>query len=218
MDKYYIYAHINSQHGVFYVGKGCAKRLYATSNRSDFWKRIVRKHGYALTILECGLSEKTAYEKEILYIAKYKSIGQCAANFTIGGDGVRVEKRWWNDAISKALTGKICPNGKDNKSYKDFADEETLREMYEVDKLSTTKIADIFNISIPTVCSRLVSYGIEVRSIYKRGKKIECIENGQVYDSITDAARKLDIYRENIRKVLSGKYLHTGGYSFKFKE
>ena len=36
--------------------------------------------------------------------------------------------------------------------------------------------------------------------------------------SQSEAARELGVHRENIRKVLSGKYKTTGGYTFTKKE
>lgn len=218
MNKFYVYAHMNEQYGIFYVGKGCGKRLYDTNKRSDFWKRIVKKHGYGLTILECFLNESDAFESEIKWIAYYKSKGMCCANFTNGGDGVRVDKRWWNEKISAALTGKKCASGKASKSYKDFIDEDTLRYMYEKENKSIVFIGDFFGISYPTVTARLRQYGIMVRSIKERGKKIICVNTGEKFNSITEAAKKHNVFRENIRKVLSGKYKTTGGLTFKYGE
>jgi hypothetical protein len=215
--KFYVYAHSNDEHGVFYVGKGQKKRLYTTTNRSLFWKRIVKKHGYTASILYETDDEDDAFKNEIAFIAKYKNLGQCIANMTLGGDGVRVEKRWWYEKVSKALTGMKRPKGSDSPSYKNFIDKDVLIDLYERQKMPALKIAKLFGVSVTTVITRLNQYGINIRTIYERGTPIQC-SNGKSYKSITEAAKDLKVHRENIRKVLQGKYKTTGGFTFYKKE
>jgi hypothetical protein len=215
MDKYYIYAHSNDEYGVFYIGKGCGRRLYQTNNRSVFWKNIAQKYGYTVAILEESMEEDEAYQRECYWIKHHKDRGQCIANFTLGGDGVSVEHRWWNDKISEALKGRKAKTGAESYSYKDFADEDLLRQLYEKEGRSTVYIADLLSVSYTTVWSRLKQYGIKVRTIKERGEKIVCISTGETFDSITAAAKHYGVFRENIRKVLAGKYKATGGLTFK---
>lgn len=47
-------------------------------------------------------------------------------------------------------------------------------------------------------------------------KKIKCINNNIIYESISTAAEKLNLYSQNISKVLHGKYKHTGSYQFQW--
>lgn len=51
-------------------------------------------------------------------------------------------------------------------------------------------------------------------------KRVICIETGEVFDSIADAARAKDIYncRNNIRLVCQGKFKQCGGYHWKYYE
>ena len=218
MRKYYVYAHSNEKFGTFYVGKGSGERLYKTANRSAFWKRIVKKYGYTVSILDDCLSEESAFERECHWIKHFKDAQQCVANFTLGGDGVRVEKRWWNEKISQALKGRKGKGGKESLSYKDFADDELLRRLYVTESRSVVYISELLGVSIPTVCARLRQFEIGVRPINERGKLIECISTGERFDSITAAAKHYGVFRENIRKVLAGKYKTTGGLSFKYSE
>lgn len=218
MYKYYVYAHSNEKYGVFYVGKGSEKRLYQTGNRNAFWKRVVQKYGYTASILESCCTEEDSYKSEQKWIAHYKALDQCAANFTLGGDGVRVTKRWWGDKISKSMLGKQMPSGPNSKSYKDFATKETLQSLYSAQKLSVVAISKLFNVSATTVCGRLKYHSIAIRPILERGKCIICTTNGKEFNSITEAAKTLGLHRENVRKVLAGKYKTTGGLVFKYKE
>lgn len=216
MNSYYVYAHSIPGGRVFYVGKGRGIRQHQTGNRNKYWKRIVKKYGYSKTIIDDGLSENEAFEREIYWIKHFKKQGECDANFTNGGDGVRVDKRWWNEAISKALTGKKSPSGKESKSYKDVISKNDLIDLYSVQKLSSIEISNLYGVSYTSVISRLREYGIEVRKAGREKKKIICEIDGVVFNSITDAAKHYGLFRENIRKVLNGKYKHTGGKIFRY--
>lgn len=50
----------------------------------------------------------------------------------------------------------------------------------------------------------------------KSKKPILCINNNTIYYCIKEAARQLNLHRENIRKVLYNKRKHTGNYKFIF--
>lgn len=218
MTKYYVYSHSNEEYGTFYVGKGSGERLYKTGNRSQFWKRIASKYGYEAKIIEETDSEEEAYKREIYWIAHFKNLGQCHANFSLGGDGVRVEKRWWGPKISESLKGIKRPSGLDNKAFLNFASADELHDLYVIQGLSIDLIGSKFGVSAQTVWSRLKFFGIPIRDIKSRGRRIICNETGEEFASITEAARKLCLFRENIRKVLSGKYKHSGGLTFKYKD
>jgi hypothetical protein len=49
-------------------------------------------------------------------------------------------------------------------------------------------------------------------------KPVISIKDGieQYFESISLAAKELKVFNSNIAKVLSGKYKHTGGYTFKY--
>lgn len=217
--KYYVYAHYTKDghfEHPFYIGKGTGNRCYVSYKRNEFWKRISKSHGVDVVILKYFSkdSEEQAYQFEIEMIYKYKILGGCQCNFTIGGDGVRVLNRWWNEKISASLKGKKRPSGEESKSYKSFTSKDILVDLYTNKGLNTIEIGKMFGVSYGTVATRLKEFGIKSRSAGRIKNKIICKTNGVVYASISDAARKLDLYRENINKVLSGKYKHTGGYYF----
>lgn len=215
MGKYYVYAHIRKDtNSIFYIGKGSGNRAYFKSNRGEYWKRIVRKHGYDVVFLAENLEEKDAYEAEIIFIAAEKLKGGCEANFTIGGDGIRVEKRWWQDKITAALRGKVRKRGAENKNFKDVISKEELQYLYVERKLGSIEISKLKSISYTTICARLKEYGIEKREAGKPAVKIKCTTDGHVFDSINDAAKFYSLRRENIRKVLKGIYSHTGKKHF----
>jgi hypothetical protein len=218
MKKYYVYAHYRASGNFtvpFYIGKGCGKRINSR-RRSDYWTRIVSLYGFTPKILFDSLSEKDAYSLEVKAIAECKAMGGCECNFTLGGDGVRVKKRWWNQKISDAMSGRYSPSGRESRSYKDSITKEQLYDMYINKNMSSVQIAESVGLSYTTICARIREFGLKPRSPSRRPLSVYCENNGVVYNSISDAARSLGVYKENIRKVLSGKYSQTGGYIFKY--
>jgi len=91
MNDYYVYLHKKSSDGTpFYVGKGNDRRAYSKKGRSPFWKRTVQKYGFDVVILEDGLKESYALDREIYWIDKIgrRNIGTGPlVNITKGGDG-----------------------------------------------------------------------------------------------------------------------------------
>lgn len=216
MNKYYVYAHATNDGEIFYIGKGSGRRCHQTGNRSVYWKRIRKKYGFNPIILSDFLDEEQAFAEEIKFISIYKKAGKCRANFTLGGDGVRVENRWWNKKISEGLKGMKRPRGKDSPSYKDKISREELYELYVEKGLNTVEISRKYGLSTPTVVSRLRKYNIKVRGAGQPKKKVKCTNDGRVFKSISDAAKHYQLFRENIRKVLNGKYNHTGNKRFAY--
>lgn len=201
-------------HIPFYIGKGSDNRCFS-KKRSKYWIDIVNKHGLVVEILKDCMIESDAFLYEIEMIAKYKRCGGCQCNFTLGGDGVVVVKRWWNKKISQALTGIKRKSGDKSPVYKDIISQEELRYLYLEKGMSSIDIAKLKNVSYTTICSRLKFFKITARNPSRKNISVYCIENDTVYKSFSDAAKHLNIYRENISKVIKGIYKQTGGYTFK---
>lgn len=91
MNKYYIYIWIRKdKEEVFYVGKGSKNRYKDMSMRNRYFLNIVNKVGMdniEIKIIEDGLTEEEAFNREIYYIDFYKKEGCKLANLTKGGEG-----------------------------------------------------------------------------------------------------------------------------------
>ena len=101
-----------------------------------------------------------------------------------------------------------------SKSFKDIITKELLFDLYVTQKMNTIQISKQVGLSVPTICSRLDLYGIKKQSAGRSKIKIKCIEDNKIFDSIMDASRYYGVYRENIKKVIEGKYKHTGNKTF----
>lgn len=87
-EHFYVYEHRRADTGeVFYVGKGHGKRAHSNGNRNLHWRHIVAKHGRTVHIVEGGLTEESAFQREIALIAKHRSRGAALVNMTDGGEG-----------------------------------------------------------------------------------------------------------------------------------
>jgi len=74
-NDFYVYLHKNTSDGeVFYVGKGTDKRAWS-KKRQEYWRKHVdRVGGFSVEIIESGLSELEALNREDYYMEKYSEI------------------------------------------------------------------------------------------------------------------------------------------------
>lgn len=214
MNTYYVYIHREKDTGlVFYVGKGSGPRANQSGNRSDFWKKVAKKHGWTAEIIEGGMTEEKAYERETYYIAHYRGLGQAKCNVSDGGDGVRVLVRWWGAKISAAQIGRKGKIGEENASYLKHVKGLELAKEY-ASGIGLVELAKKHNCSSTTIWSRLKSVGVSRREAGRSKVGIMCVDDGKMFASQMEAARHYGVYRENIRKVLLGHYKSTGGKRF----
>jgi hypothetical protein len=109
-NKYYIYAHINPvKNEIFYIGKGTGNRKIR-KERNPFWGNTVKKYGYIIDILEEGLTEAEAFEREKFYIQKIgrRDLGKGPlVNLTDGGEGGSNPSESTREKMRIAHTGKV---------------------------------------------------------------------------------------------------------------
>lgn len=86
----YVYGHYKADTDeLFYIGKGTGKRAWVKQSRNPYWHNIVNKHGLTVKIIEDGLTEEEAYNREKVLI---EEIGlEKLANLAEGGNGLTSE-------------------------------------------------------------------------------------------------------------------------------
>lgn len=70
--QHYVYAHVDNEGKIFYIGKGTKRRAWA-GNRHELWVRYVETHlngEYKVKILNDNLSEDEAEEVEAAWLAQ----------------------------------------------------------------------------------------------------------------------------------------------------
>ena len=84
---FYVYVHARKDTGsIFYVGKGRNGRAWYKHGRNEYWNRVVKKHGFTVTIIRDGMTERDALDLEIDMISRIGRDNLC--NLTDGGEGL----------------------------------------------------------------------------------------------------------------------------------
>ena len=86
INRFCVYIHSRKSDGkIFYVGKGLSKRSRNKTSRSEYWKRIVAKHGIVVSVVKKSMAERDAFELESFLISEIGRANLC--NLTDGGEG-----------------------------------------------------------------------------------------------------------------------------------
>lgn len=226
-----IYLFINNINGKIYVGqttntfddrygKNILKRV-----SNEHLKRSIEKYGINnFTIIkefDIAYSKKELDELEDLYIKMYNTTdNNYGYNKKYGGaNGKQSEEtRRKNSEGHKGLKAseetkqKLSKSqtGSGNGFYNKKHTEETKRKISEA------------NSGINNGMSKGHSEKskIKMKSSQRKnnGKRIICIENGKIYDSIIEAAEELNVDRSSIGHCCSGRYKTAKGYHFKYAD
>lgn len=91
--SWYVYVKRRPNGSPFYVGKGKGRRAFDHYDRSEYFKRILRKYGEKniKTRLFFFQTEKQAFKHEIKLISRFRAEGHRLVNFTNGGEGASVK-------------------------------------------------------------------------------------------------------------------------------
>jgi len=82
----YVYAHLNPEGEIFYIGKGVDRRAWSLSGRSELW-RSMSSSGYSVSMICTGMNDESSLELERLLIAELRESGLKLANLNAGGQG-----------------------------------------------------------------------------------------------------------------------------------
>jgi group I intron endonuclease len=164
----------------------------------------------------CGYKKEFLNEREKFWISFYNSFKN-GLNCNEGGHGnlgceFSLESR---EKMSKSKMG-IKHDSERNKRKSERMKGYTHSEKSKL-KMSESKLANMSEL-----IKEKIRIGLKgnVNGIGNKGnsKKIICITNGLIYNSIKEATVSLGLQSSNIINVCKNKTTHTGGYKFKYYE
>jgi len=206
---FYTYAHYKPlTNELFYIGKGKLNRHLSKNSRNKHWHHIVNKHGFVSKILAWWDSEQEALEHEKLLIASFKDLGISLCNVTEGGDGISGFKHTQETKNAFSTKRKGIH----------------FRKTYDITEATRTKMRNSqLGRKHPEEVKKKISEANAGSNNAMYGKpsatrrKVLCLNTNKIYDSITDAAKELNLSNSKITLVCQGKRKHTGNYKFQYE-
>ena len=186
MNNYYVYIHRRKDtNEVFYVGISRMKkyvRVKIKAGRNTLWMRIAEKYGYYGEVIHTGLSKEEAIKIEMSLIKSYGRINLktgCLANLTDGGDGSL-------ECLRNEETKSKIRQYRKGKTHS----VETKKKMSESKK----------GIKKTTQWKKSISKSM----IGKNSKKVIDKNTGIIFNSVTEAAKTINISRAYLSQQLLG--------------
>lgn len=227
-SDFYVYAwFIKETNEIFYIGKGRGNRYKTTHNRNKFFKDIYNTHDCDVTILLEGLFEKEAFYYERVAISYIRNnTNNRLTNQTEGGEGASgyvpseetkrkmsiSSKEKWNDESFREKIIKIRsdPDG----VYKSKEFREKISKL--VTGCNNPNYGHYWSDEQKEHLSKLKK-GKNTRSSNWNSKKIICLETGQVFECIEDAAEYYKIHcSSSVSIALKEENRTAGGLHWQF--
>jgi len=191
---FYIYAHYTKDtKELFYIGKGKNNRAYIKTKRNPLWTNISNKHGFLICILEVNLNEIDAYSLEEKYIKELRP----RANISIGG-----KNHFSGYKRSPESVAKGAAKASITMLAKKFKQPEEVRR-----KIAATLRGRV-GCRLGSKASEETKRKIGIKSkgrISKMRKKVKCLDNDIVFDSIATAAKWCNGATTHISACCCGK-------------
>lgn len=220
---YTVYIHTNKENNKCYIGITAQSILNRWKNGNGYksqklFYRAIQKYGwnnFEHIIFAENLSKEKAYETEIALIALYKTNDRSHGyNISNGGEKTTLGMKLSNEARKN-----MSDSHKGKKQPKELVKKRTLKIsgtnhwLYGKHWDETTK-EKMRNAKLGKKQSKN-----QIENAAKsRWKQIECIEIGEIYPSVKEAAKKLGLRRNVISEAARGKNgrKSTGGYHFRY--
>lgn len=200
--SYCVYKH-TSPSGKVYIGitRLDVKRRWQNGKNyksNPHFSAAIAKYGWnniKHEVLFASLTKEQAEQKEIELIALYKSAdGRYGYNIELGGNATGKVSEETRKKQSEAHRGKYYGD------HRKHTEEEKKRIS---EKLKGRK-------------SPMKGRHWTEAQKSRVGKHIRCVQTGEIFISIREAARETGLDRANISRVLQGVYKQTGGMSFEY--
>lgn len=175
--------------------------------RCPYFYRAIQKYGwdnFEHEIIFENLSKEDALRLEIEYIQKYNSTNnKCGYNLSSGGGGANGLKA--SDKTREIMSRNN--KGKNNPMYGKHHSEHAKKLMSKKKK----------GIPLSDVHKQHMSDSHTLENCWN-ARKVICIENSKVYETIQLASKDLGVADTKISAVCRGKRHTTGGYHFAYYE
>ena len=221
VGEYSVYMHTNKINNKKYIGitKRIPEERWGVNgvnykSTPHFWNSIC-KYGWENfdhTVLFSNLEKEDACEKEMYLIKKYKTQdNEYGYNIFEGGDAPSIPEAV-RQKMSKSMMGNR--NGKGHpcseEKKKKISEAQKGRHLTKEhrEKLSKAKKGGT-HAPISAEARKKIADSHKKTPVY-------CLETNQVYESIQDCARQLNLFATNICKCCKGKIKSTGGFHLQY--
>lgn len=224
-----IYLVTNNVNGKRYIGQTIRPLLerwkdHCRAKDNNYFHNAIRKYGkenFTLEIIDVANSANELDEKEIFWINKMNTLFPYGYNLKQGGN-VSMRGRKGIDNPKIKLIYQFRLDGSMVNGYYGVSDAERktkisgssiYRNLKDGTPLAGDCVwiyADDFNCD-PQIVARRVD-----RYVGKNWRSVICVETGERFRSMTDAARKYNTYPNSISACCAGRLKTTGGYHWKY--
>jgi hypothetical protein len=195
MNDFYVYFHYTKDTDrLFYIGKGRGKRYIQKTDRNNWWRNVVEKHGFTAVKIREGMDERSAFSYEIECIAQAKSDGHNICNLTSGGEGCTGVHN--GKPKSEATKKKMSENNASKQPKVKEQRREFLLKNNPWNNPDNRRKQILSQPSCPVVC----------------------IETGISYISLAHAQRETGANNSSIMRVCKGMQKTSLGLHWKYKE
>ena len=201
--NYYIYKHTNKINGKVYIGQTCQKPEYRWNNgegykRQAYFYSAIQKYGwnnFEHIILKGDLTLKEANYWEEYYIKQYNSTNkQYGYNISFGGDNRKLSEET-KKKISMANKGHLVSEetrqkiSNANKGKVSFRKGTNLTESHRRNISEAKKGYNFSKEHLENLRSSHQTNKFKNKMREKNGKRVQCIETGNIFHSFQEAAQ-----------------------------
>lgn len=205
---YCVYKHTNISNGKVYIGmtgKTMESRWKSKYPNNPHFNRAIRQYGESLFKHEVIADNLTKDEAELLerkLISEYDSTNpQNGYNIELGGNHNGKHSKFTLEKMSKSQKGRVLTEEHRKKISDSLKGRKLPPNMVEARRKRMIGNAYTKGVSLSEEHKKKISESC----IGKGGKKVVCINDGNIYDTITEAAKTYDLKRHSVLNICRGK-------------
>lgn len=214
--KIYIGQTINKKQRKYHYNSKNFKQQVKLWNNVNYYDWNPAETYEIIEVCLCGFEKEIINEREQYWIEYYDSFKN-GLNCNNGGHGNLGHKHSKESRLKMSESKK----GVKHPEWRNKQKSEYTKGRKHSDK-SKRKMSEVKLKNMNNETKLKISKGLKgnKNGLGNKGtpKKVICITNGIIYNSIKEASDKLDLHQSNIVSVCKGKYKQTGGYKFKYYE